>query len=66
MAGSHKTYEGIFDLMMRGQFLHICNKELTLFLKDRLPSSFQGMVSLADQFRKARLTGAVSLTYPTG
>ena len=66
MAGGHKTYEGLFDLMMRDQLLHICNKELTLFLKERLPSSLQEMASLADQFKEARLTSAVSLTYPTG
>ena len=33
MAGCNKTYEGLFDLMMKDQLLHICNKELTLYLK---------------------------------
>ena len=26
MGGCNKTYEGLFDLMMRDQLLHICNK----------------------------------------
>ena len=37
-----------------------------MFLKERFPSSLQEMASLADQFKEAKLTSAVSLTYPTG
>lgn len=66
MAKCNKTYEGLFDLMMRDQLLHICNKELTLYLKERIPSSLKEMAMLADQFKEARLTSAVSLTYPSG
>lgn len=66
MAGCHKTYDGLFDLMMRDQLLHICNRELTLYLKERIPASLQAMATLADQFKEARLTSAVSLTYPSG
>ena len=63
MSDCLKTYEGLFDLMMRDQFLRICNKELTLYLKERIPRSLQQMATLADQFKEARLTSAVSLTY---
>ena len=66
MSDCLKTYEALFDLMMRDQFLHICNKELTLYLKERIPPSLQQMATLADQFKEARLTSAVSLTYPSG
>ena len=66
MSDCLKTYEGLFDLMIRDQFLHICNKELTLYLKERVPPSLQQMATLADQFKEARLTSAVSLTYPSG
>ena len=51
----------LFDLIMRVQFLLICNKELALYLKERTPPSLQQMATLA-----ARSTSAVSLTYPTG
>ena len=63
MSDCLKTYEGLFDLMMRDQFLRICNKELTLYLKERIPRSLQQMATLADQFKEAGLTSAVSLTY---
>ncbi|MCG7875094.1 MAG: RNase H-like domain-containing protein [Candidatus Thiodiazotropha endolucinida] len=66
MSSCHKTYEGLFDLMMRDQLLHMCNKDLTLYLKERVPSSLQEMATLADQFKEARLASAVSLTYPSG
>ena len=66
MSDCLKTYEALFDLMMRDQFLHICNNELTLYLKERKPPSMQQMATLADQLKEARLTSAVSLTYPTG
>ena len=49
-------YDGLFDLMIRDQLLHICNKELLLFLKERTPFSAQQMAILTDQFKEARLT----------
>ena len=63
MSNTSLTYEGLFD-MMRDQLLHICNKELTPFLKEHSPSSLQQMATLAYQFKEARLTRAVSLTSP--
>ena len=50
MSSTSRTFDGLFDLMIRDQLLHICNKELSLFLKERTPSSAQQMATLADQF----------------
>ena len=51
MASTPKTYEGLFDLMMRDQLLHICNKDLALFLKERTPISLPQMATIADQYK---------------
>lgn len=57
-----KTYEGLYDLMLRDQFLHVCNKEVMLFLKERTPGSIDEMTKLADQFKEARRVNVVTLT----
>ena len=50
MSDCLKTYEGLFDLMMRDQFLHICNKELTLYLKERTPPFLQQIATVLLDF----------------
>ena len=37
MSLTSNTFEYLFDLVMRDQLLHICNRDLTLFLKERSP-----------------------------
>ena len=32
MSKTCKTFEGLFDLVMRDQFLHVCSKDLSLSL----------------------------------
>ena len=66
MSSTYRTYGGLFDLTIRDQLFHICNKELSLFLMERISSSAQQMATLADQFKEARLTSAVNLTFPAG
>ena len=61
MANIAETYEDLFDLVLRDQFLNICNRDLTLFLKERTPKSIQDMADLADHYREARLTNASTL-----
>ena len=51
-----KTYDGMKDLFFREQFILCCNKELSLFLKERIPPSIQDMARYADQFVEARTT----------
>ena len=62
MSKTAKSFEGLFDLMLRDQFLHVCNRDLSLFLKERIPTSVNEMATLADQFREARFVSASSLT----
>lgn len=63
MSNIQKTYEGLFDLMVRDQLLHICNRELSLFLLERTPQSAAEMAKLADKYREARSVSASSLTF---
>ena len=60
-----KTFNGLYDLVLRDQFLSLCNKELLLFLKERIPDSIENMSRLADQYREARRAGASSLVHPS-
>ncbi|CAC5377450.1 unnamed protein product [Mytilus coruscus] len=61
MAHTDTTYKSLYDLIMRDQFLHICSKDLSLFLKERIPDSLGKMVALADQYREAKYTSASNL-----
>ena len=61
MAKIDKTYDSLYDLMVRDQFIHVCSKDLSLFLKERIPDSLDKMALLADQYREARYTCASNL-----
>ncbi|KAK3084534.1 hypothetical protein FSP39_014861 [Pinctada imbricata] len=61
MSKTEKRFDDLYDLMLRDQFLHVCNRDLHLFLKERTPKSLVEMATLADQFREARFTSALSL-----
>lgn len=61
MSKTKMTFDGLFDLMLRDQFMHVCSKDLLLFLKERIPSSLDKMASLADQYREARFISASAL-----
>ena len=56
LSKTKKTYDGMKDLFLREQFIWCCNKELSLFLKERIPPSIQDMARYADQFVEARTT----------
>ena len=61
MSNSTNTFEGLFDLILRDQFLHVCSQDLTVFLKQNVPKTVEEMAQLADQYREARYVGATSL-----
>ena len=61
LAKTDKTFEGLLDLMLRDQFIQSCGKDLTLFLRERVPKSVDEMSKLADQFREARGGSNVNL-----
>jgi hypothetical protein len=54
MAEIDKSFGSLLGLMVRGQFLNICNKELTLFLLKRIPNSSAQMAKLAVHYCDAR------------
>ena len=66
MSKIDKTFQGLADLILRDQFLHVCNRDLSLFIKERIPKSIDEMSTLADQFREARFTNAASLVSKSG
>ena len=63
MSGINKTYEGLADLILRDQLAFICNRDLELFLREREPKSLEQASKLADQFKEARYTDIVNLTF---
>ncbi|CAC5413817.1 unnamed protein product [Mytilus coruscus] len=65
MANGLKTFDGLYDLMLKDQFLHICNNEVMLFLKERVPKSRDEITRYADQLKEARRVNIVSLTNQT-
>ncbi|XP_078336880.1 uncharacterized protein LOC144626502, partial [Crassostrea virginica] len=62
MAKTPKTYDGLYDLMLRDQFIHVCNQDLKLFLKERTPKTLNSMAELADQYKDARDLTAIQVT----
>ncbi|XP_060073923.1 histone-lysine N-methyltransferase, H3 lysine-79 specific-like [Ylistrum balloti] len=66
LADTNKTYEGLKDLFLRDQFLQVCNQDLMLFLKERIPVSLDAMSRLADQYVEARRTKAANLISSKG
>lgn len=55
----NKTFQGLYDLVLRDQFLSVCNKDLILFLKERIPNNIQDMC--ADQYKEARCANIQTL-----
>ncbi|XP_038052264.1 uncharacterized protein LOC119724977 [Patiria miniata] len=50
------TYTGLKSLILREQFISSCSPELSIFLKERLPTDLDKMAKLAEQFIEARGT----------
>ena len=51
--------------MIRDQFLHVCNKDVLSFLKERVPIDSGEMSQLTDRFKEARRANVISLTNPS-
>ncbi|XP_048777367.2 uncharacterized protein LOC125681360 [Ostrea edulis] len=62
MAKAPKTYHGLYNLMLRDQFIHVCSQDLKLFLKERIPKSLNNVAELADQYKDARDISVVQAT----
>ena len=61
MGGVTKSFAGLYDLILRDQLLSICNKDLLLFLKERILNSIERMSVLADQYKEARQANILTL-----
>jgi hypothetical protein len=62
LSRTSKTYEGLKDLFLREQFILCCTKELSLFLKERIPLTIKDMARYADQYVKARTISSSLVT----
>ena len=45
-----KTYEGLFDLILRDQFLHLAPSAMKSYLQRNPPTNFSDMLKLADNY----------------
>ena len=63
MSGINKTYDGLADLILRDQLAFICNRDLELFLREREPKLLEQASKLADQYKEARYTDILNLTF---
>lgn len=53
MAKVPRSFDGLDDLMLRDQFIHICSQDLRLFLKERIPDNLLKMADLTDKFKSS-------------
>jgi len=61
LAGISKTFEVLYDLVLREPMLNMCSRDLTLFIKDHVPHDI-----VADQFREARNRDITTLMVSNG
>ena len=61
MSKISSSFKVLFDLMLRNQILHVCNFELSVFLKQNVPTTADEMCLLADQLMETRNTSAKTL-----
>ena len=54
MSDIQQTYEGLRQLTIMEQYLHVCPRELALFIRDRSPTGLKQLVELADIYTSAR------------
>ena len=53
LSGANKTYEGLRDLFIREQCLFNCNKDVTMFVKEKAPSSLEEVLKAAEHYMRA-------------
>lgn len=49
-----KSFENLYDLLVREQIVNMCSKDLVLFIKEHVPKDVKAMTTIADQYREAR------------
>ena len=63
LSNTEKTFHGLVDLLIGEQFIQSCGRELTLFLKERVPKNIEEMTTYADQYRESRGGSTTHLLY---
>ncbi|XP_063968359.1 uncharacterized protein LOC135157268 [Lytechinus pictus] len=54
LAGIKLTFQDLKDLILRGQYIEGCHRDLVIFLKERQPTTMQQTVTLVDHYLDAR------------
>ncbi|XP_072179686.1 uncharacterized protein [Diadema setosum] len=54
LSGTAFTFDGLKDLLLRGQFVEGCPRELALFVKERQPCTLDEATSIAEQYLEVR------------
>ena len=49
-----ETFDGLRELILRGQFLHACSPDLAVFIKEHMPCDLEKMVEWAEVFAFSR------------
>lgn len=62
MADVERSFDKLLDLLLREQFTSMCNKSLSIFLKERVPSDIGAVEKLAEQFLEAHATSTFGQT----
>jgi len=54
LAKIEETYQGLKDLFVKEQFLAVSEEELTLYIRERAPTTLEELVNLVDLYLEAR------------
>lgn len=61
MTHIEKSYDQLFDLLLREQIVSVFKEDLRIFIRERTPKSTQEIIRIAESFREARGCSAVDL-----
>lgn len=63
LSNTDKTYDSLFDLMIKEQFLNSCSPDLSTFLKERAPVTLAELSTLTDQYLTAHKKSFANKTF---
>lgn len=61
MSGIEKTFDKLYDLLLREQIISVFNDDLRVFIRERTPKSTSEIIRAAESFREARCCTAYDL-----
>lgn len=59
-----KSFENLYDLIIREQVISMGCPDLALFIKEHVPKDLEALTAIADQYREARGVDITSLSAP--